>query len=118
MSGRVDRAGEKIRVAVVGAGEFGRNHARVYREMASVELVGVFDHDAARAEAIAQEFETHALQSMEELQGAADAASVAVPTVAHAEVGRHLMALGMDVLVEKPMAASLAEADLLLEAAR
>src|SRR5216684_34387 len=109
---------DKIRVAVVGAGEFGRNHARVYREMESVELVGVLDQNAARAEAIAQEFGTRAFKDIEELRGAVDAASVAVPTVAHAEVGCRLMAMGIDVLVEKPMAASLAEADALLEAAR
>src|SRR5262249_8198128 len=114
----VGAAGEKVRVAVVGAGEFGRNHARVYREMASVELVGVFDHDSARAAAIAQEFETRAFKGLEELRGAVHAASVAVPTVAHAEVGCRLMALGVDVLVEKPMAASLTGADALLEATR
>src|SRR5580704_13064491 len=108
----------KIRVAVVGAGEFGRNHARVYREMDGVELVGVLDRDAARAETIAQEFGTQAFKAIEELQGAVDAASVAVPTVAHAEVGCRLMAMGIDVLVEKPMAASLAEADVLIETAR
>ncbi len=108
----------KIRVGVVGAGEFGRNHARVYREMDSVELVGVVDQNAERAEAIAQEFGTRAFKGIEDLQGAVDAASVAVPTVVHAEVGCRLMALGIDVLVEKPMAASLTEADTLLETAR
>jgi len=111
-------AGGKIRVGVVGAGEFGRNHARVYREMERVELTGVLDQNAARGEAIAQEFGIRAFKSMEELQGAVDAASVAVPTVAHAEVGCRLIAMGIDVLVEKPMAASLAEADALLESAR
>src|SRR5216684_9362851 len=109
---------DKIRVAVVGAGEFGRNHARVYREMESVELVGVLDQNAARAEAIAQEFGTRAFKRIEDLQGAVDAVTVAVPTVAHSEVGCRLMAMGIDVLVEKPMAASLAEADALLETAR
>ena len=120
MTGRMGVGGEhkKIRVAVVGAGEFGRNHARVYREMDTVELIGVMDQDAARAEKLAQEFGVRAFQSFAELQGNADAASVAVPTVAHADVGCRLMALGLDVLVEKPMAATLAEADALLDAAR
>src|SRR5690349_17212652 len=99
----------KIRVAVVGAGEFGRNHARVYREMDSVELVGVLDQNTGRADAIAQEFGVRAFKGIEELQGAVDAASVAVPTVAHAVVGCRLMTLGIDVLIEKPMAASLVE---------
>jgi predicted dehydrogenase len=113
-------AGEirRIRVAVAGCGEFGRNHARVYREMESAELVGVFDTDSARAAAFAQEFATRAFSSLEQMQGQVDAASVAVPTVAHAEVGCALMQLGIDVLVEKPMAKDLADADALLAAAK
>jgi predicted dehydrogenase len=108
----------KIRVAVAGAGEFGRNHARVYRELPGAEFVGVYDRDAARAAAIAQEFQTHAFSSLEELRGRVDAASVAVPTIAHAEVGCRLMEMGIDVLVEKPIAPSLAEADALLASAK
>jgi len=106
-----------IRVAVVGCGEFGRNHARVYNEIESAQLVGVFDTDAGRAEQFAAEFGTMAFASLDDLQGAADAASVAVPTSAHAGVGCRLMEQGIDVLVEKPMAANLAEADALVEAA-
>jgi len=119
MSGNSGQAGDprKIRVAVVGTGEFGRNHVRVYREMEGVELAGVFDRDEARAAAIAQEFATHAFNRLEDLRGAVDAATVAVPTVAHAEVGCRLMEMGIDVLVEKPMASTLAEADALLDAA-
>ena len=113
-------AGEskRIRVAVVGAGEFGRNHARVYRELEGAELVGVYDESAERARAAAQEFQTTSFHSLEELRGRVDAASVAVPTVAHAEVGCRLMEMGFDVLVEKPMAVNLAEADALLQAAK
>src|SRR5215467_7015403 len=107
----------RIRVAVVGCGEFGRNHARVYREMESAQLVGVFDTDPLRAAAFAQEFATQAFASLEALRGQADAASVAVPTLAHAEVGCRLMESGMDVLVEKPMAKDLRGADALLRAA-
>ena len=120
MSGRpgVDGENKKIRVAVVGAGEFGRNHARVYREMDGVELAGVVDQNPERAAKIAQEFGVRAFESLGGLQGRVDAATVAVPTVAHADVASRLMALGVDVLVEKPMAASLAEADALLEAAK
>ena len=117
MSGVARRPG-KTRVAVIGAGEFGRHHVRVYREMDSVELVGVVDRDAARVAGVAQEFGTKAFPSVDELRGQADAASVAVPTVAHAEVGCRVMELGLDALVEKPMAASLAEADELLDTAK
>jgi predicted dehydrogenase len=117
MSG-AGRETTKIRAAVVGAGEFGRNHARVYRELENAELAGVYDLDRARAEAVAAEFRTQALRSLDEVRERADAVSVAVPTVAHAEVGCWLLEAGLDVLVEKPMAVNLAEADALLESAR
>ena len=105
-------------MAVVGAGEFGKNHVRVYSELNGADLVGVVDQDFARAQQRAQEFHCAAFKGIEELRGKVDAATVAVPTVAHAEVGCRLMELGIDVLVEKPMASTLAEADKLLEAAR
>jgi len=113
-------AGEtgKVRVAVVGTGEFGRNHARVYREMPEVELTGVYDRDAERAARVAQEFGTRAFSSLEELRGSVDAVSVAVPTAEHAQVGCRLLEAGLDVLVEKPMATDLAEADKLLDSAK
>jgi predicted dehydrogenase len=110
--------GGKVRVAVVGTGEFGRNHARVYREIQDAELVGVYDNDSERAQASAAEFRTHAFAALDELAGRADAASVAVPTAEHAKTGSRLMEMGLDVLVEKPMAKSLAEADALLAAAK
>jgi predicted dehydrogenase len=111
-------ASRKIRAAVVGVGEFGRNHTRVYRGLEDVELVGVFDLDRERAAAAAQEFGGKAFQSLEELKASADAATVAVPTIAHAEVGCRLLEMGLDVLVEKPMASTLEEADRLLGAAQ
>ncbi len=100
MSGE-GRDTRKVRAAVVGAGEFGRNHARVYRELESADLVGIYDRDQARAEAVAVEFQTRALRSLEEVRELAEAVSVAVPTVAHAEVGCQLLESGLDVLVEK-----------------
>jgi predicted dehydrogenase len=109
---------QKIRVAVVGCGEFGRNHVRAYREMESAELLGVFDQDPQRAQNIAQEFGTRAFSNLEELRGTVDAASVVVPTVAHTQVGCSLMDIGIDVLVEKPMAATVDEADQLIAMAK
>src|SRR5256886_8621752 len=109
---------KKIRVAVVGTGEFGRNHARVYRELQGVELVGVFDENQERAAAVAAEFQTLVLTRLEELPGRGDAVSLAVPTVAHAQMGCKLLEMGLDVLVEKPMAVNLAEADALLASAK
>jgi predicted dehydrogenase len=107
-----------IRVAVIGAGEFGRNHARVYREMEVAELVAIHDVDAQRATKLAREFQSSSVSALQDLRGRVDAASVAVPTADHESVGCQLMELGIDVLVEKPMAKTLAEADSLLQAAR
>ena len=112
-----------IRAAVVGVGAFGRNHARVYRELAqqdgNLELVGIVDSDSARAAAVAKEYATPAFASLKELaQSGVQAASVAVPTVEHLQVARELMEAGVDVLVEKPLATSLEEADELIRIAQ
>jgi predicted dehydrogenase len=109
---------DRVRVAVVGVGDFGRNHARVYAGLEEAELVGVFDADSGRASAVAREFGTVALESLEDVVARAQAASVAVPTVEHSRVGTWLIEHGLDVLVEKPMAASQPEANELVDAAR
>ena len=112
-----------LRVGVVGAGAFGRNHARVYRELQAdasqrIEFVGVADTDFACAQALAAEFKTRAFESAAELISyGVDAVSVAVPTVLHLAVARELMQSGVDVLIEKPLAASVAEADELITVA-
>jgi predicted dehydrogenase len=108
-----------IRVAVVGAGEFGRNHVRVWRELEGAELVGIVDSDPGRAAQIAAEFATRVLPGLESLAAEhVDAVSLAVPTKDHARIGCRLLESRLDVLVEKPMAASLSEADSLIAAAR
>src|ERR1700681_4286709 len=111
-------APERLPVAVVGAGEFGRNHARVYRELQNTELLGIFDRDAGKARAVADEFHTRVFGDLEELRRCVKAASVAVPTEAHSEVGCRLLDMGIDVRVEKPMAVDLKQADSLLAAAK
>jgi predicted dehydrogenase len=110
-----------IRVAVVGVGSFGKNHARVYHELQQqgqgVELVAVVDANLAQAESVAAQFGCKALAGVEELFGQVDAASVAVPTVHHLSVGAALMVAGIDVLIEKPVASTLDEADELVRLA-
>ena len=108
----------RIRVAVVGAGEFGRNHARVYKQLPQAELVGVVDINSERAATVAAEFGTTALPGIGALAGRVDAVSLAVPTALHSNIGCALLRQDIDVLVEKPMAASLSEADELIAAAR
>jgi predicted dehydrogenase len=107
-----------VRVAVVGVGDFGRNHVRVYRQMEGVELVGIVEPDGVRAGRVASEYGTEVFPDLESLIGRVDAASVAVPTIEHARIGCLLLARGIDVLMEKPIASSLSEADLLVDAAR
>jgi len=113
-----------VRVAVVGAGAFGRNHLRVYRELEQagypVKLVAVIEpNDAARAAAEAK-FGVPGFASIEACTVTVelDAASVCVPTVHHAACAQELMAAGVDLLIEKPVAANLAEADEIASLAR
>ena len=97
-----------MRVAVIGAGAFGKNHVRVVSESSRAELTHVIDTNPERAVTST---------NYRDIIGHADAAIVAVPTVAHAEVGCALLEAGLDVLVEKPIASTLAEADRLVAAA-
>jgi len=123
------RADSPVRVAVVGAGVFGRNHLRVYRELEStgqrVELAAVVDPDADACARASQEYGVRAFSSIEECMedGHAtgmriDAASVCVPTIEHARIAQALMACGVDLLIEKPIAGSLSEADAIVRSAR
>ncbi|MDE3188775.1 MAG: Gfo/Idh/MocA family oxidoreductase [Acidobacteriota bacterium] len=112
-------AGEPIlRVAVAGAGAFGRNHLRVYRELETaglgVALAAAVEPDAVRAAETAKKYAIPVYATVDELLAAdlrLDAASVAVPTVRHHAVASALLDAGLDLLVEKPLAATLAEAD-------
>jgi predicted dehydrogenase len=109
---------------VVGVGVFGRNHARVYKELEqqgeAVRLVGVVDPNVDRADAVAREFGCRAFGSVAQMlttHSEVHAATVAAPTVHHLEVARALLEAGIDVLIEKPMAASFAEANELVHLA-
>ena len=95
----------------------GRNHARCYSLIREVELAAVYDADLERAQAVADEFGAKAVDSLEALAEACDLASVAVPTIAHLEVGGELMSRGLHVLMEKPIAPSVEEAKQLVELA-
>ena len=107
----------KTRLAVVGTGEFGKNHVRVIRQSERAELVAVVDTDSARASEIAAANGCAPYCDPRELAGKVDAAIVAVPTSAHADVGCALLEAGIDVLVEKPVAPDLASAGRLIDAA-
>src|SRR6476620_9902615 len=101
----------KIKVAVIGVGYLGRQHVRIYSECESVELLGVVDKNLATAQTVAHEFHTHAYPDFSSLLDKVSAVSVAVPTTDHATVCCQLLSRGIDVLVEKPMASSVDEAE-------
>jgi len=113
-----------VRAAVAGAGAFGRNHLRVYRELETaglgVALVAAVEPNAKRAEETAAQYGIPVFSSIDELLAAdlgLHAASVAVPTVHHHAAASALLDAGLDLLVEKPLAASLDEADDLIRRA-
>lgn len=113
------------RIAVVGAGAFGRNHVRVWRELqqadAPVELAAIIDPNESVSESLRQEFQVPVYPSIEDLllsKTKVSAASVVVPTLQHAAVASQLLRAGIDTLVEKPIAGSLQEADSLINLAR
>lgn len=105
------------RYAVVGVGHLGRFHAEKYALIPEARLVAVVDKNAARARDAAQRHGCEALTDHRQLAGRVDAASVVVPTVDHFEVAQDLLKAGIDVLVEKPIAATLEEADTLIRLA-
>jgi predicted dehydrogenase len=106
-----------IRIAVIGVGHLGKEHARLYTEKPGVQLVGVVDIRQERAQEIASTYGTTAFTDYTEMFGKVDAVSLAVPTTDHAKIGVDLLDHGIDVLVEKPIASSLEEARALIDAA-
>ena len=110
-------SGAGVRVGVIGVGALGRQHARVWASVAGARLVGVHDTNAARAAEVASAFGCPVHADLKALLAEARAVSVAVPTVDHYAIGRRALESGCDVLLEKPMTATLAEADELVSLA-
>jgi predicted dehydrogenase len=106
-----------FRTAVVGVGHMGRHHARVYNELPESQLVAVVDSNLARAQEIAKPYGCAAFSKIEDMNLEVDAATVAVPTIYHRKVAEQLMARGIAVLVEKPIAPNVEDAMGLLESA-
>ncbi len=109
---------DPIRLAVVGVGHLGRHHARIAAALPGARCVGVHDHRPGRAQEVASEFGLPTLPTLESVADAADAVVVATPTVSHAEISEYLLARDRDVLIEKPMAADVAQAERLIRLAR
>ena len=108
---------KKPRVGVVGVGHIGKNHARLYAELATAQFTAIYDTDRAVALERSAEFGVVAAGSLEEFAEQVDAASIATPTSTHFEIGRELLARGKHLLVEKPIADNTAHASELAEMA-
>jgi predicted dehydrogenase len=107
-----------IRTAVVGVGHMGRHHARLYQEMPQSQLVAVVDLNKDRAAEIAGKHGATALSSIDELPNDVRAVTVAVPTIHHRAIAEKLLRRGMAVLVEKPIADTVADAEAMMNCAK
>ena len=108
---------ERVRSGVWGVGAWGEKHARVYSSLKEAQLVGVYDRTRERAEAVAKQFGGRVFPTPEALLAECEAVSIATPTVAHLEAAQQALAAGCHVLVEKPIAVTVAEADTMIAAA-
>ncbi len=111
-------ASTKIRCGVIGVGSLGQHHARIYAATPGAELAGVYDSDPSHAASVNARHGCRVFASLEEAAEACDAVSVVVPTDRHAEVALPLLARGCHLLIEKPLCASLEEAEQVVAAAR
>ncbi|MGQ0733050.1 MAG: Gfo/Idh/MocA family protein [Acidobacteriota bacterium] len=107
-----------MRIGVIGVGHLGRHHVRILAGLPGVELVGAADRNRERAEAVAAEFGTHAFPDWRALVPEVDAVTIATPTESHAEVGGACLESRVHVLLEKPVTATVADADRLIRLAR
>jgi len=107
-----------VRIGVVGAGALGFHHTRILRDVPGAALVGFHDSSAERAATVSRELGVSAFPTLDALLDSIDALSVVVPTPAHFDVAAPALERGIHVLIEKPIATTLDEADQLLAIAR
>ncbi len=106
---------EKLKVAVIGTGHLGKEHARIYSEIPEVNLVGVVDTNKSIGEEVAKRCNTKYYSSFKEILNKVDLSSVVVPTKSHYEITKELLKNGIHVLVEKPMTGTVSEAEDLIK---
>jgi predicted dehydrogenase len=106
-----------LKVGVIGTGRLGRQHVRVFKRIPEVEFVGCYDIDEEKSRRAAGEFGAQVFVGLEALLDAVDSVSVVVPTVSHTEVSLAAFEAGKHVFLEKPMAASVEQAQRIIEAA-
>jgi predicted dehydrogenase len=104
----------KLKVAVIGVGHIGKEHARIYSNMPEVSLAGIVDNSKERGEEAARQYNTKYYSSYKEILDKVNAVSVVVPTKSHYEITKELLKNGINVLVEKPMTGTVSEAEELI----
>ena len=109
---------KKIKVGVVGIGHLGNYHLQKYQKLESCEIIAVADMVPDRAQKAAEIYKCSAFADYRAMIGKVDAVSIAVPTSDHYKVARDFLAAGVDVLIEKPICATLEEADELIRIAQ
>ncbi|MGD2155058.1 MAG: Gfo/Idh/MocA family oxidoreductase, partial [Gemmatimonadales bacterium] len=117
MESQSDTASGPVRVGVVGVGSLGFHHARILRQLRETRLVGICDLDAQRAAEVASQLDTRSFDDLSELLDQVDAVTIVVPTSSHFEVGMLALDHGCDLLIEKPITPTTAEADELIRRA-
>lgn len=108
----------KLRVAVIGVGHLGKQHARVYAGLPGVDLVAVVDTNKAQGETISRDYHTRFFTDYRDVFDSVDAVSVATPTRLHCQIAKDFLNRDIHVLVEKPMSSTLAEARELVETSK
>jgi len=112
-----DERPDVLKAAVIGAGNMGLNHMRVYSALKDVELVGMYDDEPSVANAAAVQFGLRAFRSLEEVADSVDAVSICTPSVTHGEVGAKFLERGVHCLIEKPLATTQADCEALIATA-
>jgi predicted dehydrogenase len=102
---------DKVKVGVVGTGALGRHHTRLYKELDTTDVIGIFDVNPENAEKVASEFGVKAFSDLNKLADACDALSIAVPATKHFEIAKPLLEKKKHLLIEKPLAATVEEAE-------
>jgi predicted dehydrogenase len=100
-----------VKVGVIGVGYLGQHHARIYTEIEGAELVGVADTNRQQAETIAEKYHCEAMYDYRDMLGIVDALSIVTPTTSHFPIALDCLRAGKDILIEKPITVTVAEAD-------
>ena len=106
---------EKLKIGVIGTGHLGKLHVKMFKQISECEVTGIYDSNIQTAKDVALEFNTKAFDSLDNLLDEIQAASIAVSTTAHHEIAKRCMEKGVHVFVEKPITASISEAEELVQ---